>query len=286
MNVDDILRSGLHDLAEEATEVSDLHRVAVQRGRHRRSVRRAAAAGGAVLSVAALAGAAVVIANNTGGGSSAVITPLASDTSAAAPWWQTWTIGRHNGPLDPQFLAAAAPTYDGDTAPEPIDAYAGGTMPDGTQWVMFTDPHDGHVMQWLQGWNGAPDFGESTQTVTPDVTWTSWAIGTLAAHNNYLNDGRWVIVVGRPGTTSIDYSPDGSAWQPMTVEDGIGYLKTEDGFPPATAEVRLSDANGIYATGTPTGAGAGADQTDASDSPTATASATPSTTPTPTPTTP
>jgi hypothetical protein len=279
MNVEDIVRSGLHDAAEQAAPIADLHVTAVQRGRRRRTVRRVATTGGVALSVAAIVGVGVVVAGNTGGGGNHVVQVgnrgPGVQRVVADPWWQTWTTDRHFGTIDPAFLTAARPTYDGDGGPQPITVYAAGTMTDGTQWVMFTDPHDGHIMQWLQGWDNNPNFGESTQTVTPEVTWTSWSIGNLAAHNGGTNNQQWLIVVGQPGTTSIDYSADGTTWQPMDVRQGIGVVKITDGFPPATSKVRLSNASGIYAVGAPAAAGAG---TEAPDGGVGTAS------PTPTPT--
>ncbi|HEX3707215.1 MAG TPA: hypothetical protein VHV76_11345, partial [Mycobacteriales bacterium] len=215
MNVEDIVRSGLHDAAEQAAPIADLHLTAVQRGHRRRTARRLATTGAVALSVAAIAGLGVVVAGNTGGGGEHVIrtatgTGTGQQQVVADPWWQTWTVGRHNGAVDPRFLAAAQPKYSADSTPEKIQAYAAGTTADGTQWAMLTDQSNPHVMQWLQGWDGAPDFGESSQTVTPDVTWTSWSIPTRDAHDGTTDNQEWLIVVGRPGTTSIDYSPDGT----------------------------------------------------------------------------
>lgn len=281
MNVEDLIRSSLREGADSAELIPDLHETAIARGRRRRSARRASIAGGAVFSIAAFAAGGVVIADNTGGGHH-VIQSSDSTTSQqviADPWWQTWTVGRHNGAVDPNFLANAQPTYDGETQPEQIKAYANGTLPDGTDWVMFTDQSNPHVMQWLQGWDGQPDFGESTQSVTPDITWTSWSTPTLAAHDDASVNQQWLVVVGQPGTTEIDYSPDGTTWQPMDIEDGIAVMKvtTATGFPPATAQVRLSDASGVYATGTPVGAGAGDPVPSVSPTP---GEATPTATPT------
>ncbi|HWA66201.1 MAG TPA: hypothetical protein VG899_07515 [Mycobacteriales bacterium] len=278
MNVDDLLRSGLRDLADEAGEFPDLHHVVVQRGRRRRTVRRATAAGGAVLTVAAVAGIGVVVAGDTGGGSSAVVTPLAGDSTAAAPWWQTWQADRHDGPVDQTFLDAANHSYEATSGGGPIDVYATGTTPDGTDWVMFTDSTQPDVVQWLQGWDGAPDFGTSTGDVVPAMTWSSFATPTRAGHDMVGGDvPHWLVVVGRPGTTEIDYSPDGTSWTALPLQDGVGVIKIADGYPPATALVRLSDATGVYATGTPDGSGAA--EPDGDNSAPA-GSATPTATPT------
>jgi hypothetical protein len=279
MSPEDILRSGLHDLADQVAELADLHRVAVQRGRRRRSVRRATAAGSAVLSVAAVAGVGVVVADNTGGGSSVLITPLASDTTPAAPWWQTWPQGRHYGPVDQAFDNYVIAHTEAELVVPTL--YAAGSQPDGTDWAMYLSDHD--QIFWMQGWDGQPDYGQEPPNADPAMTWTSWSTPTRAAHDDVTNNEQWLIIVGRPGTTEIDYSADGTAWTPLDLQDGIGVIKL-DGFPPAAAEVRLSDANGVYATGTPEGAGAGTP--NPSYSPTATATATPSANPTASPTTP
>ena len=277
MNVDDLIRAGLHDIAEEVTPYPGLYADAVRRGRRHRAVRRTATASSAVLAVAAIAAGAVQLSGSDG---TQTVSPSDSAQQVVtSPWWQTWTPNRLDGGLSQAFLTAARPTYDVNAGPEPITVYAGGTLPDGTQWVMFTDPTNRHVMQWLQGWNDSPDFGESTQKVTPDVSWTSWTIPTRASQDGSPNLQEWLIVVGRPGTTSIEYSPDGTTWQPVDVEHGIGVMKvaTPTGFPPATAKVRMSDDSGVYATGTPAGAGA---NSEPSVSPTPGDGATPTATPT------
>jgi hypothetical protein len=122
---------------------------------------------------------------------------------------------------------------------------------------MYTDPHDGNVIQYLQGWDGQPDYGESPQKEQPDLTWDSFMSPTKAAHDDYTMTSQYMIIVGRPGTTSIKYAPNGTDFTDLTVHDGIAVVPL-DNFPPATAKVQLADANGVYATGTPDGAGAGA----------------------------
>lgn len=284
MTIEDRLRNGLHDAADGVAPIPDLPDAAIQRGRRRRTVRRVTTAGGVVLSVAAIGTTGAVVANNTGGGSSHKLGVgshnVGTQHVVADPWWDTWTTDRYYGRVDPAFLAAARPIYDRAAGPEKISVYAAGTNPDGLQWVMFTDPHDGYVMQWLEGHNNAPSYGESSGQVTPDLTWTSWTVPTEATQSNgAATVEEWLIVVGRPGTTTIDYSPDGTTWQPIDVEHGIGVMKvaTHTGFPPASAKVRLSDAGGVYATGTPAGAGADANPSDSP--PPGTGDATPTPTP-------
>jgi hypothetical protein len=272
MNVEDIVRSGLNEVAGEAAPIPDLYSSAFRRGRRRRMTRRIATAGGVSLTVAAIVGAGAIMANGTGGSGSHKLHPLGQGAGVqhvvADPWWDTWTTDRYYGGITPAYLAAARPTYDVAAGPEKIDVYAAGTTPDGTQWAMFTDQSTPHVMQWLQGWDNNPDFGESSGQVTPDATWTSWTIPTRASHDGSPNLEEWLIVVGRPGTTGIDYSADGVTWHPMDLQHGIGLKKltTPTGFPPAAAKVRLTDASGVYATGAPASAGANADPADSQTS--------------------
>jgi hypothetical protein len=284
VNVDELLRSSLHSGAESTMPIDDLLGTTIARGRRRQRVRRAAAVGGSVMTVAALTGGAVAVAS-LGPDQTQSVTPGATAPSdTTTPWWQTWTTGRHNGPVNDTFLKAARPIYDPANPPEDITVWATGSMPDGTDWVMYTSPHSGNEIQWLQGWNGSPDYGESPNVETPDITWTSFESPTLAAHDDYTLEQQWLIVVGRPGTTTISYAANGTDFTPMDVHDGIGVLKI-NGYVPTQAKVQLSDASGVYATGTPYGAGPDP-QASPSGSPTATAASSPgATVPSPSPTT-
>lgn len=283
MNVEELLRTSLHGDAENAVPIAGLLEGSIARGRQRHRVRTAAAMGGSVAALATVAAAGVVIANAgpgntqsvkaaTGGGGDPTAT-----SGSGTPWWQTWTTDRHNGPVDQSFLDAARPTYGTETQPENIKVWATGSESDGTDWVMFTSATTGHQIEWLQGWNGVPDFGESTQTTTPDISWSSFTSPTLAEYNNYQHHQEFLIVVGRPGTTAISYAADGATYQPMQLHDGIGVLKI-DGYIPLAAKVQLSDTTGIYATGTPVGAQA--DPTASASAPPSTATATATPTPT------
>lgn len=257
MNVEEMLRTSLHGEADTVPPISDLLDRAVGRGRHKQRVRRAAAVGGSALTIAAVVGGGLAVAN-LGPDNRASVTPnstAGSPTGAGTmPWWDTWTTGRHNGPVDQTFLTAAKPMYGNESQPEDIQTWATGSMPDGTDWVLFTSPTTGHALQWLQGWNGAPDYGESRQPVDRGMTWTSFESPTLAAHNDYRLEQQWLIVVGQPDTTAISYAADGSDFTAMDVHDGIGVMKI-DGYLPTGARVQLSDPSGVYATGTPYGAG-------------------------------
>jgi hypothetical protein len=112
-------------------------------------------------------------------------------------------------------------------------------------------------VNFIQGWNGRPDFGDSPQVDQPGLTWMSFESPTLANHNSDGSDwSQWLIVVGKPGTTSIKYAANGTTFTAEPVRDGITVIKLGN-FPPAGARVQLATAHGVYATGTPEGAGAG-----------------------------
>lgn len=254
MNVDDLLRSSLHRTAEATAPVDDLLAATIARGRRHQRLRRGAAVCGSVATITAATAGGFAVAN-LGPDTSQSVTPgSTSGEPTGTPWWDSWPTGRHFGPVDRSFLAAARPQYDGEAQPESIDVWATGTAPDGTDWVLFTSPTTGHALQRLQGWNGEKDYGDGQETATPDLAWTSFASPTLAAHNDYRLEQEWLIVVGRPGTTSISYAADGKTFVPMDVRDGIGVVKI-DGYIPQTAKVQLADESGVYATGTPYGAG-------------------------------
>lgn len=276
MNLEDTLRSSLHNDADQVAVIPDLLETTIARGTRKQRVRRGAAVVGAVTAIGVVSAGAVIVADRGPSGTQTV-KPAAGGPSAglpAVPWWDTWTPNRHNGPVNQTFLTNVRPTYGTETQPENIKVWATGSFADGTDYAMFTSPTTGHQIEWFQGWNGTPDFGESTQTTTPGISWSSFATPTLAAHNNYQLHQEWLIVVGGPGTTGIEYARDGSDFAPMTMQDGIGVLKI-DGYIPLSAKVELSDANGVYASGTPSGArpAKGAATPGAGD-------ATPSTTPT------
>jgi hypothetical protein len=277
VNVEELLRNSLHSEAGNAAPIADLLDTSIEQGRRKQRVRRTATVFGTVAAMG-IVGAGAVVVGNVGPSSTQTVTPSSgSDPTASepvTPWWQTWSTDRHNGPVDATFLANARPTYDDETSPEDINVWASGTAPDGTDWVMFTSHSTGHEIEWLQGWDGSPDYGESTQTTTPGITWTSFSTPTRAAHDSGVGVQQWLIIVGRPGTTGIDYSPDGQTWRPLDVRDGIAVYKVPSGFPPAAAQVRLSDGSSVYATGAPDGAGVG-DNSDASPTATADPTATP-----------
>jgi hypothetical protein len=259
MNAEDLVRTSLRETAEQVAPLTGLYESAVRRGKRRRIARRTAATGAAVLSVAAITTTGVVIADHTGhGGSHRVIGPAGSGGQqvVADPWWDTWPTDRYYNHIDLAFLQAARPTYDPSGGPEKIKVYAAGTTTDGSQWVMYTDPTEGHKIEWLQGRNNKPVEGEVPDNVDAGLTFTTWSFPTQSAEDGTSGNQQWMIVVGRPGTTEIDFSPDGATWQPLDTRNGIAVLFLPNGFPPATARVRLFDANGVYATGTPEGAGA------------------------------
>ncbi|HWC36452.1 MAG TPA: hypothetical protein VG650_16720 [Mycobacteriales bacterium] len=261
MNIEDIVRSGLHDAADQVAPIPDLHATALQRGRRRRTTRRIATAGCVVVSVSAIIATGVAVSNGTGGGRHHNLHVAGQGDGTqqvvADPWWDTWSTDRYDGHVDPAFLQAIRPTYDTSKGPEKITVYAAGTTSDGNQWAMTTDPTEGHRIEWWQGRNNRPLVGEVPPEVDAGQTWTSWSMPTESAENGSSGNQQWLIVVGRPGTTDIDFSPDGATWRPLETHNGIAVTFFADGFPPASARVRLSDASGVYATGKPAGAGAG-----------------------------
>jgi hypothetical protein len=276
VNVEDLIRSQLHDEANTVAPIDGLLETSTQLGRRKQRGRRLAVAGSSVAAAAIVVGGSLVLA---GGGSNPThtvkINPASSQhpkTKAkansdadVAPWWDTWTQDRHFGPVDQAFLTNARPTYDTAKGPEPITVWASGSESDGTDWVMFTDPHDGHQIQYYQGWNGTPDYGESPQVDQPAITWDSFTSPTLDSHNDVNSTSQFLIIVGKPGTTSIKYAADGTSFVDEPVQDGISVIKVAN-FPAATAKVQLATADGVYATGTPKGAG-GATNTAVTDGP-------------------
>lgn len=276
MNVEDLLRSSLHTEADTAAPIDNLLDTSVAKGQRKQRLRRTAAVVGTVGAMGIVGGGAVVVANLGADNSQTLKVHPGSDGTSSEPgtaWWQTWTTDRHDGPVDQTFLDNARPDYGEGAGPEAIKVWASGSESDGTDWVMFTSASTGHKVQWLQGWDGSPDYGEGAGTEDPGLTWSSFSTPTKAAHDSATDLQQWLIIVGRPGTKEIDYSPDGQDWTALEVHEGIAVYKVPGGFPPATAKVRLGDENGLYATGTPAGAGAG-NQTspppDASATPTAT----------------
>jgi hypothetical protein len=256
VNVEELLQRGLRADADSVTPSDNLLETATRRGQRKRFARRAGMAVTGLAAAGVVAGGFILVADGASAGGQQIVRPAAggSPTSPEQPWWETWATGRHDGPIDNTFLSNARPIYDQAKGPEPINVWATGTESDGTDWVMFTDPYDGHQIQWLQGWDGQPDYGTG-QTVAPDMSWTSFSSPTRQAHDSGGLD-QWLIIVGKPGTTAIGYAADGTHYSALEVHDGIAVIHT-DGFAPAGAMVQLSDATGVYASGVPYGAGAG-----------------------------
>lgn len=262
MNIEDLLRQDLHNQADAVSPIDDLLETSTTLGRRKQRGHRLVIGGSALAAAAVVVGGSLVVADAGSGHSAQVKIGPASGgpTQSAAPapvWWQSWPQGRHFGPVDDQFLTNARPTYDTAKGPEKITVWATGSEPDGSDWVMFTDPADGHRLERLQGWNGQPDYGDG-EDVADHATWFSWTAPTLDSHNDANSTSQFMIIVGKPGTTSISYAANGTDFTDLEVNDGIAVVRLPT-FPPAAAVVKLSDADGVYATGAPEGAGAGAD---------------------------
>jgi hypothetical protein len=228
---------------------SDLAVQATARGRRRRRTHRTALVACALAAMGAAISGLVIL---HGGGSQPDRLQVAgAGGSAPSPWWQTWPTGRHYGAANKSFLEAIRPRYDGEQSPEQIRVYAAGTTPDGTNFALFTDQRQPHVAQWMQGWFGHPNFG-APSPVSATVEWMWFASpnpaeGSTTASADAIHE--WLIVVGRPGTTRIEYSPAGANAVELEVRDGIGVIELARGLPPKTASVRLFDSKGEYSSG-------------------------------------
>jgi hypothetical protein len=118
--------------------------------------------------------------------------------------------------------------FVGDAAP----LYASGTMPDGTQFALYGGPNRGEPIDWHQGWNNTPDFGESPGANSPlfraDAPYFGMESPTAATQAHPLTiHSQWLIIAARPGTTSAEYAVDGTSWQPMTVHQRIAMLRLD-----------------------------------------------------------
>lgn len=268
MNVEDLLRSELHSDAASVAPIDNLLEVSTQRGRRKQLRRRTAVAGTGVAAAAIVVAGSLAIAGSGNAGPQQQVnaahgrsTPKTATKSAVTPWWTTWSKGRSFGPVDAQFLTAADPVFDTAKGPAPWTVWASGSESDGTDWAVYTTPSEHHAVNFIQGWNGQPDFGDSPQVNQPGLTWMSFESPTLANHNSTGNIwSQYLIIVGKPGTTSIKYAADGVAFKTEPVHDGITVIKLGN-FPPADAQVQLATKAGVYATGTPEGAGVNADPT-------------------------
>ncbi|HVT20324.1 MAG TPA: hypothetical protein VHE57_02895 [Mycobacteriales bacterium] len=261
MNVEDLVRERLHQAAEQIPPIADLPASAVEQGRRRRALRRAAVMGGVAMAVA-VSGGAVALVHNGGGSRSVIRVSTAPPThcpndgaKGGAPWWDAWADTRQQGRIDSSLVAAASRYWYGvSKPPEPLCVYAGGTTPDGSTWIMYTASHAPHLMQWLQGLDGLDIDGHYEQTAVPDRTWSAFLAESVAGPHELWQEHRWLIIVGKPGTTQIDYSDDGSTWRPLQTHDGIAVAYVAQDRPPAASRIRLHDKQGVYAEGTPPGA--------------------------------
>jgi hypothetical protein len=174
-------------------------------------------------------------------GSSPTASPSLGSSPAAAPWWQTWPTGRSYGTAPGSaFLAALAPGAD-------VQVYADGTLPDGEEFAMYLAPATGHAVQYTQGWGNSPDYGSGETSADPEMNDYIIQLSSTAAARNVYNNSSWAIVIGRPGTTAIDYSINGGPWHPMLLSNGIGVLFHANGQAAGLVALRLIGASGQYA---------------------------------------
>jgi len=256
MPVEDLLREVFEREADRQPPPAGLYQRAIKDGVRLRRWRRARqAAGACVLAAGAVAAAVAVPGWVTAarpshalapaqGATPATASPSAapSPSSAGPPWWQTWPAGRTFGTApSAQFLAQVDPGAA-------ITVYADGTLPDGEEFVMYLDPADGHVVQYVQGWGNSPDFGSGASSPAPDLNdYVIQLASTAAAHSDGADNSTWAIVIARPGTTRIEYSIGGGSWQAMQLSQGIGVLPRASGQPARLVALRLYDSHGQYA---------------------------------------
>jgi hypothetical protein len=249
MPVEDLLRQVFEREADRQPPPAGLYQRSLKDGARLRRRRRAGqAAGGCVLVAGAVAAALAVPGWVTTARPPHALTPAQSSPSATAspsaapPWWQTWPAGRTFGTApSASFLARLDPGAA-------IKVYADGTLPDGEEFVMYLDPADGHVIQYTQGWGNTPDFGSGASSPTPALDdYIIQLATTAAAHSGGADNSTWAIVIGRPGTTRIEYSISGGSWQPMQLSQGIGVLLRASGQPGRLVALRLYDSHGEYA---------------------------------------
>jgi len=268
-DLDQLLRDVLSTDAQTQPQPSELTARSMVVGRRLRQRRRVGMASVAVASVGVIVGGSLAVSDAVGNHnhtSQKVIVPAAGGSpkahakvraesrakahagADATPWWQSW-------PTDRVYRDKPGAAYLTDPATSTV--YASGSLPDGTDFIVDydsqTDQH--HVPDFTQGWNGVPDFGEAVgegPTAGPDAEFLSLESPTLATGGPGAAadsaTSQWLVVVGRPGTTTASYSADGVTWQPMDVQHGIAVVKLP-ALAPTTAQLELSDANGQYVDG-------------------------------------
>jgi hypothetical protein len=239
------LRTALtRDIGQVAVP-ADLVGGALQRGKRMRMRRRIAVSATATVSVLGISFGAVHIAGGLRESDHVVVQPT-HDGSSSAAWWETWAPNRQFGPpVSDGFLSRIRPQYDGETQPEHIRVWATATMPDSTNFVVYTDKQSPHTAQWISAYDEQPNFGEATDVRDNAWLWVAAPTASSHAHNGDMSE--WLVIVGRPDTKEVDYAPDGRTWISLTTENGIGTIRLASGLPSADAKVRLSDQTGIYA---------------------------------------
>jgi hypothetical protein len=253
MPVEDLLRDFFTREADRQPSPAGLYQRAVADGMRLRRRRRAGQLAGSVI-LAGAAASAVILAPAWGAGSQrahapanphvplqGTASPSSSSSPAAPPWWQTWPAGRSYGtPPSSVFLAALAPGAH-------VQVYADGTLPDGEEFAMYLVPATGHAVQYSQGWGNSPDYGTGESSADPQMNDYIIQLASTAAARSETNNSTWAIVIGRPGTTAINYSVSGGPWQPMHISNGIGVLARASGQPAGIVVLRFVDASGQYA---------------------------------------
>jgi hypothetical protein len=248
MPVEDLLRDFFTREAERQPCPTGLYQRAVTDGIGLRRRRRAGQIAGSLILTGATATAVILVpgwvadSHRAHGPETRPAGTASPSSSPKAPWWQTWPTGRSYGtPPSSAFLAALDPGAA-------VRVYADGTLPDGEEFAMYLDPATGPAVQYGQGWGNSPDYGTGESSADPRMNdYIIQLASTAAARGSGTDNSTWAIVIGRPGTTAIDYSIDGGPWHPMQVSNGIGVLARANGQPSGLVALRLIDATGQYA---------------------------------------
>jgi hypothetical protein len=271
--LDELIREALIAEATDHDPPGDLATNSIRAGRVGRRRRRLATASVSVVSCAALVTGAVVIAHALGRSTQRVApagrasglpgsnrsvresqpptpTPSPAQGPHSVPSWSTWPTNRTYGTPPPAGFF--------DDLPADARLLASGTMPDGIDFRISTDPHGGLPIDDLYGFGDQHIFGDQPGAGSPEYRQLApyFAIETMTARtwdngNEDHQGGFWLIVVGQPDTTTASYSADGLTWQPMHVENGIAVIELEDSNAaiPRASLLRLDDRNGPYAYG-------------------------------------
>lgn len=256
--IDELIRETLSVDAATCRAADDLLVRSMAGGRR---LRRRHTVGWVTVSICAIAGlvaGSIAVAGAVSAGRQ-VVTPahrgengLVSDPTAvhATGPWTDW-------PRDRVFGSKPGASFFRDL-PAGSSLLGSGTLPDGMQFRFAQTTNTDEPVEDIAGvrdqplWGDQPGAGD--RAYRTDAPYFGSELMTAATYDNGQedgNDGFWVVIIGEPGTTSAELTVDGSTWQQMQIEHGIAVVKvhTPDAGMPASAQLRLSDADGLYADG-------------------------------------